>query len=122
MAEQNLKYKEIKLKTYELIKNRNIFLNLYDDILDFPENIEVYEKVIEPIEKVLEVYNFSVRRVEKLYNEGKKTHEEKVKEHTEILNSDVTLNFKVIPKSSLGKVKLSPNQIGIIKELIDWDS
>jgi hypothetical protein len=107
-----------ELKLGELVELKNIYFKLYLDITDFKQILELEEQVVEPIDKILKLFNKKVEQLRKDLSQDPSKQEETDKIYNEILNSEVSIKLAKVGKDILEKGKFNVFEYRAVKELI----
>lgn len=122
MAKTN--YVKKKLTLNEFLALKPLVFQMYEGIRDFNVVLEIHSNVIDPIDKILMVFNkkqdsLKERAVKAQEEKDTKILEELDKEFSELLNQEIEIELYKIKKEDIEKLKFNVFQFGLIKEFVE---
>lgn len=122
MAKTN--YVKKKLTLNEFLALKPLVFQMYEGIRDFNVVLEIHSNVIDPIDKILMVFNkkqdsLKERAVKAQEEKDTKILEELDKEFSELLNQEIEIELYKIKKEDMEKLKFNVFQFGLIKEFVE---
>ena len=113
-----MKFQSRKLKLGELIQFKALYFKLYVTITEFDKILELEEKVVEPIEKIVKTYEKKMEQLRADLAADPSKQEALDKILNEILNSDVSIKLAEVSKEIVEQAKLNVFEYRVIKDLI----
>ncbi len=112
----NFKYVEYELKLGELISKREVIEYFYSNVDRWPENFEIWTRVLKPIDEIMNMHDKKLAELRKrIKEEGKETIN---KEYNDFLNDKITINIALLEQKYLEKLQLTPSQISVIENFV----
>ena len=111
-----MKITEKELTLAQLIGNRDLYLSLYREIRDFSRVLEIHEKVIEPLDRILKAYD---NKVEALREKHKKNPQEADVEYQELRLQKINVKMAMVEQDDIKNLGLNPMEYFAIKEFVN---
>ena len=105
-----------KMTLNELLLKKDLYLGLYREVRTFQRMLEVEEKVIEPLDRILKKFD---KRKAELLEMKKEKPQEAEKLFKELLEEQVEFRMMKITQQEAEKLNLNPYEYREVKDLID---
>ena len=105
----------MKMTLAELLAKKEVLMKMYGGVTEFSRVVEIEEKVIEPLERILKAYN---KKKQPLVDRAKDDPEGAEKAHRDLLSEEIDVPVIKVEKKDIEGQGLNVFEYRAIKEFI----
>ena len=111
-----LKNKKITLS--ELLRVKDIYFRLYQQVTEFDKVLQLETQVVEPIDKILKAYDKKYKQLQDELEKDKSKQAELDKTLKEILSTEVEFKLAVVSKQEAERARFNVFEYREVKDII----